>query len=431
MATVIAFLLAERIGILSMTASARGRNFIVRNRFLHPNTISFVRMPMGVLTVMLWVLEYRALAFLWFAAWMITDLTDGTIARRCGLQTESGIWLDPLSDKCMYFPPLIYLAFFQSPAALSPVWVALLLLIDAFGQGSRLLVRKKAANLFGKAKTALITILLTLAALHQMNSLPPLFDPVLLEWVTVSCALLAFLSLYCKVIPDNWYANSLTLANFLCGLAAIWQIYADHPVRGFVLVFVGQFFDLFDGRLARKFGSTPHGAVFDDIADGTSFGAAIGFMVVHELGNDLLCWLVAGLYVGCVVYRLIRFIHPTVTLPPGVFQGLPSPAGAMLAGSSVLLFPDMPGIGMAFVLVAAFLMISSIPYQHFGQKIWPALPNSVKLLVFISCLMLANIGIADKNYRGGVAMFCFGLTFAYLLGGTNYRRKTPPASPAS
>ena len=412
-ALVLLMLLVERVGITRLTGTPAGREWVLRHRLLHPNSISLVRIPMGLLSIGFWHIGWQVTAVLWFAAWMITDLTDGTIARACNLQTESGKWLDPLSDKCMYFPPLLYFAW---TGVLPASWVALLLVTDALGQASRLVVRKKAANSFGKAKTAFITILITITALDKIGNLPFVTDR-LLELITFSCALLAFLSLYCKAIPDIWYANSLTLANFLCGLGAIWQILQAHPMRGFVLVFMGQFFDLFDGRMARKFGSTRYGAVFDDIADGTSFGLAIGFLIYHELGDDWIAGILAAAYIVCVIYRLIRFMWPTVKLGPGLFQGMPSPAGAMLAGSAALLFSDFRWVGLAFVVASAGLMISSIRYRHFGQKIWPNLPNSVRLLCFVFLMSLANIGIADKDYSAAFSIFCFATVLSYAVLG--------------
>jgi CDP-diacylglycerol--serine O-phosphatidyltransferase len=439
---IVGALLAERIGIGWATSTAAGRAWIVRHRLFHPNTISYVRMPMGLISILLWVAGWHVASVLWFAAWMISDLTDGTIARTCDLQTESGKWLDPLSDKLMYFPPLVYFALVGGAGhPLHHVWgwVVTLIALDAVGQGSRFFVQKKAANSFGKAKTAFITILLTLAALSQMKELGslPFATPHLFKMLAISCTVLAFLSLYCKAIPDNWYANSLTLCNFLCGAAAIWQVAAGHPVRAFILVFLGQFFDLFDGRMARKFGSTRYGAVFDDIADGTSFGLAIGCLIVDQLDRTPLAWCIGLLYFFCVVYRLIRFLKPTVKLPPGIFQGYPSPGGAMLAGASVLMFCNeekmhFPEIGAILVLVASFLMISSIPYRHFGQRIWPGLPNGMKLLLFVFVLAMANVGIADKDYRLAFLCLCMGLNLAYAAFGVDWRRKVavePPEDP--
>jgi CDP-diacylglycerol--serine O-phosphatidyltransferase len=427
-ALVIAILLLERWAITALTSSDKGRAWVIRHQLLHPNSISIIRVPMGVASVLLWIAGWKASSILWFSVWMITDLTDGTIARRCDLTTESGKWLDPLSDKCMYFPALVY---FSLHRALDPVWVTALLLIDAVGQASRLFVRKRAANHFGKAKTALITILL---ALTSLNDLAPMdfISPAFLYLLLVSCTILAFLSFYCKVVPDLWYANSLTLANFCCGLAALHSIFHEHPVRAFVLVFVGQFFDLFDGRLARRFGSTRLGAVYDDIADGTSFGGAIGMLIYHQLGQGTVAGSLAVIYFVCVVYRLVRFLHPPFPLPRGIFLGLPSPAGALLAGSVTLVFASHPWIAGALILLTSLLMVSYVRYRHFGQLIWPSMPNSVKLLGFIVCMVFVDISLANKSYRTAFSSLTLLLASAYLIYGLarfEPRATTPAPAP--
>jgi CDP-diacylglycerol--serine O-phosphatidyltransferase len=321
----------------------------------------------------------------------------------------------------MYFPTLIVLAI---QGLLPMFWAVVLLLIDSIGQFSRLLIRKKAANYFGKAKTAFITIVLALVAVDQIEHLPFMSERFVYV-LTASCALLAFLSFYCKVIPDMWYANSLTLANFLCGLAAIVNVAAGLHLRAFILVFVGQFFDLFDGRLAQKYGSTRFGAIYDDIADGTSFGLAIGFLVFSQLRDSgLPLWIasaLAALYFLCVVFRLYRFVHDAKSMPRGMFCGLPSPAGAMLAGSGVLLFGgNLVLLGGASVLLTAYLMISRIRYRHIGYRIWPALSNTVKLLGFVLFLVFVNMSIADKNYSGSFVLFCFTVAVLYAVYGVAY-----------
>lgn len=420
-AIVIGGLLCERVAITRLTRSPRGRAWIRRTPLLHPNGISLLRMPMGFVGVWMAAQGWWAAATLFFAFWMISDLTDGTIARNCDLATESGKWLDPLSDKFMYFPGLLYCALAGNVRVPLPwVWVTAFLVIDAVGQASRLFIQKKAANYFGKAKTAFVTIVLACTALDQLSPLWFMSERFVYA-VMVSCTLLGFMSVYCRVIPDAWYANNLTLANFLCGIAALWSIHAGHPLRAFVLVFLGQFFDLFDGRLARIFGSTRHGPIFDDIADGTSFGVAIGYLILAQL-QDGLPWAVAGggalLYVGCVIYRLYRFLRPTQKVAPGMFQGMPSPAGAMLAGSGVLLFGGrVPWVAFGLVILAALLMVSNLHYRHFAQRIWPALPRTVKLLVCILLLIFVDVALAHKLYTQFFSLLCFAMAVTYVFYG--------------
>jgi CDP-diacylglycerol--serine O-phosphatidyltransferase len=419
---VLLMLLLERVGVIALTRSEGGCRWVRSHAILHPNTISLLRMPMGVLSMVFWMKGWRDLALLWFAFWMITDISDGTIARNCNLVTEKGKWMDPLSDKLMYFPILFMFSLGEGPVPKG--WMVAIILIDSFGQFSRLFSQKKAANYFGKVKTALITTLLTLVALDHFNHLWFMSDN-LVYLLTVSCTILAFLSVYCKIVPDVWYANSLTLANFLCGWAAIYSASTGHPTRAFLLIFAAQFFDLFDGRMARKFGSTKHGAILDDVADGTSFGLAIGVLIACQIqtnGSGMpmafpVAVMLAVLYVGCVIFRLYRFTKPTVELPTGIFQGLPSPAGAMLAGSSVLLFGRYFPLAVGMVLLTSFLMVSNIRYRHFGHQIWPSLPNSMKVICFILILIFLNMCMSNRNYTGAFQLFCFSMAWLYVLYG--------------
>ncbi|MFA6815110.1 MAG: CDP-alcohol phosphatidyltransferase family protein, partial [Lentisphaeria bacterium] len=366
---ILGMLVAERVTSIVATKNPVCQEWIRKMPFLHPNGISLIRMPMGVVTVVLLAMGDLKIAILWFGFWMISDLTDGTIARNCNLKTKMGEWLDPLSDKFMYFPVLLFFALNKDLAVSLPLWCVLaFIVVDTVGQFSRLFAKKKAANLFGKAKTALVTILLaTIAFAHMSDVDATLLRQPMVTFMAYSCLILAFLSFYCKIIPDEWYANTFTLANFLCGCCGIYLVFRHRYVASFVMIFIGQFFDLFDGRLARKFGSTKRGAFFDDIADATSFGLATGYLIFQALAFDeevITIWiaiLITFFYVGCLLYRLYRFLKPTKKLPPGIFQGLPSPAAALLAGSTVLAClqfqNNMSGIISAIVVIVGSLLM--------------------------------------------------------------------------
>ncbi|MBR0459296.1 MAG: CDP-alcohol phosphatidyltransferase family protein [Victivallales bacterium] len=427
-ALVLAMLGLERLFVVGGCHNSTTREWIRKCPLCHPNTISLMRLPMGFIACWIAYKGNWSFATLWFAFWMITDLSDGTIARHCNLGTETGKWLDPLSDKCMYFPVLLFFAFSkQVKIPLDPIPVIAFVIIDVIGQVSRLFVKKKAANLFGKAKTALVTILLSISALHQIHDLP-FINSTFLTVFLYACLILAFLSCYCKIIPDEWYANTFTLVNFLCGLTAIYYACHNKYIHCMVCVFIGQFFDLFDGRLARRFGSTKRGAMFDDIADGTDFGAAIGAMIFFILKDEVTTvssWLAAVIalfYVFCVLYRLYRFLKPTKEMPRGVFQGLPSPAGAMFAGSMALASQEIgtnaAGIVAAVLVVfASLLMISNVPYCHFGQTMWPNMPRFLKLLLFLFIIILTVFAITHKSWRPTFVWFCVGITLVYLIYG--------------
>ena len=434
---IILILCIERLVAIKVTGNPAGREFIRRHTIFHPNAISLIRMPMGLISVWFGLQGWWPAAILWFAIWMISDMTDGTIARNCDLGSETGKWLDPLSDKCMSFPGLLFFALNKSVAEgtrLSLFNVLVFIAIDVFGQCSRLFSRKKAANPFGKAKTALVTILLALLSLNQIY--PVLASQSFYDIMMVSCTILAFLSVYCKIIPDNWYANSLTLANFCCGLGAIWFAFSKGwHARAFGLVFLGQFFDLFDGRMARKYGSTRLGAIFDDIADATSFGFGIGAVIYCGLVKRppcFNCWLAIAttvFYIACLLYRLYRFLKPTIDLPPGVFQGLPSPAGALMAGSLILVTFQFDSVLVNYaaalgVIIVSLLMVSNVKYKHFGQKLWPTLPRTVKMLLFVLLLVFANFAIVFRNYwEQAFVWFCLALGLLYIVGAVNHQKQ--------
>ena len=151
-AIVLGMLFIERLLVVNLTKREGSKAFFRKVVILHPNAISIMRLPMGILSAWFASMGHWTLATLWFAFWMITDLSDGTIARNCDLGSETGKWLDPLSDKFMYFPVLLFFVYSETVSpALHPLPVICFIVIDIVGQASRLFVKKKAANQFGKA----------------------------------------------------------------------------------------------------------------------------------------------------------------------------------------------------------------------------------------------------------------------------------------
>lgn len=215
----------ERGACLLATRSAAGREWIRAHRLFHPNTISIVRVPMGLVSILVWTAAGPPFALLWFSFWMITDLTDGTIARHCDLATERGKWLDPLSDKCMVLPVLLFFALARGIRAAPPVpTVAVFILIDVFGQASRLWTTRSAASLFGKAKTAAATVLVAVVGLHQVGPLPGVGDLSVANFATAT-TVLAALSVLGKLLSQRLLHRVLAVAMFattvLCVAVAV------------------------------------------------------------------------------------------------------------------------------------------------------------------------------------------------------------------
>ncbi|WP_461000191.1 CDP-diacylglycerol--serine O-phosphatidyltransferase [Streptomonospora sediminis] len=174
-------------------------------------------------------------------------------------------------------------------------------------------------------------------------------------------------------------ADYLTLGNALCGFMAVWQLAAAQSAQlaaggagplgrgaiaaAVVLLLLAAAFDLFDGRVARKFGGSGMGAELDNLADVISFGFAPAFFVVSwgtlSGGGAVLPVVAAAALLLAVVVRLARFSCQSPGC--GNFTGLPSPFGAMAVVTVVLLDPPVLA-GSAAVLAVAWLMVSRIEY---------------------------------------------------------------------
>ena len=227
---VLAIFALERVGVTGATRSAAGCRWILRHPWVHPNAICLARIPMGLVSILVWELAGPTAAFVWVAIWMISDLTDGTIARNCDLVTERGKWLDPLSDKCMVLPPLLFLALAPGVTVPPPLGVSLaFVVVDVVGQLSRLFVERTSANLFGKGKTGLVTVLLGVITLHQIAPLPEVTPQTVAAMATL-CLVLGVLSAAGKTLPRRTYAALLVTGAAVCLLFAALSLLREHLV---------------------------------------------------------------------------------------------------------------------------------------------------------------------------------------------------------
>jgi CDP-diacylglycerol--serine O-phosphatidyltransferase len=306
---------------------------------------------------------------------------------------------------------LIYMAWL---GWLDPVLVSLFLVFDVTGQVSRRFTKVKAANLFGKAKTFLVVVLLIVVGLVWIYGPLPLLDRTILPLLGF-CTGLAFCSTAFKLVPNYWYANILSIMNLICGLAGCWVVLSGHPlVYALGLVFLGQFLDLFDGRAAERWGSTPQGELFDDVADGTSFGLTTGLIAAASFTNLWTGIVLGCVYLGATIYRLIRFVveKRKQGILGGVttFSGMPSPAAALLVGTSCVLIANDVSSGI-IVTITALLMVSRVPYAHFGRSIMPKIPKVVRVIVLGVFLFVLALGVHRDQYA--VPLF---IVFAAALG---------------
>ena len=87
-----------------------------------PNLITIARILLVPLTVWLIISGAFGLAFLAFIAAGISDGVDGAIARRYGLRTELGAYLDPFADKALLVSIYVSLGMLK----FLPAWLVIL-----------------------------------------------------------------------------------------------------------------------------------------------------------------------------------------------------------------------------------------------------------------------------------------------------------------
>jgi len=111
----------------------------------------------------------RGLALALFAAAAATDVLDGAVARRFGLETPFGAYLDPIADKCLM--NAVFLA--MAGAGMAPWWfVAVVLGRDVYLLLAAAILlrftsrRKFPPSVWGKASTfvQIVTAITVLAA---------------------------------------------------------------------------------------------------------------------------------------------------------------------------------------------------------------------------------------------------------------------------
>ena len=394
------------------------RDYIFSHQWLlHPNAICYWRTAMALVGYIFYFhMGYQSIAILIFTVAAILDGVDGVVARSCDLITEWGEWLDPFCDKLTYLPPLLGFAY---AGILTPKLVWALVVIEFIGQFFarhilKLLKTSGAANNFGKIKAIICFGLVIFCALIQKNTfIIDIGDEVLIACIVLSAASLVF-----KFIPNKLYADILSTLNFFCGVTSLYLTHQCLFAWAIFVIILGQLFDLFDGRMAEKHGGTKYGPYLDDIADFVSFGLAPAYIIYKSEGT--LALTLGLIYVAGVAYRLIRFIafdKKRDDLPDGVFNGLPSPAGALIVLGAALVVPPNNLWLMAALSVA--LMISNIRFAHLGRVVLKHLPKPIFFVLSSSIIVCIAFILKTKSTQL-FGCLILASVIAYVIAGRKW-----------
>ncbi|MBN4070666.1 CDP-alcohol phosphatidyltransferase family protein [Olleya sp. AH-315-F22] len=153
--------------------------------------------------------------------------------------------------------------------------------------------------------------------------------------------------------------NFITLLNLLCGsIAVIFAVNGNMKLTA-LFVFLGIFFDFFDGLLARKLKVEGElGLQLDSLADVVTSGLVPGLVMFYllELSNINIYLPYFGLLITLAsAYRLAKF--NISTNQTNSFIGLPTPANALLILSLPLILEFQNSDLMSAIILNKWFLI--------------------------------------------------------------------------
>ncbi len=210
-----------------------------------------------------------------------------------------------------------------------------------------------------------------------------------------------------------------TMGLFAGFYALIGAIQGRYELAAWALV-AAAVFDMLDGRVARLLhAETEFGAEYDSLCDMLSFGVAPAVLMylwaLAQLPHAYhkLAWLGAFFLAACAALRLARFNVQLDTQDKRYFNGLPTPASALLIASAVLFHAEegiepQPWLWLGVSFFLSWLMVSRVRFVS-GKDIDLKHRRSTGIVV----AMIAVVGlVAADPYR---VPFMFFL--AYVLHG--------------
>ena len=368
---------------------------------LHPNRLSALKVMLAVpLSVVLLRTDEggagRAVAIAsLFGAYATLDYLDGVVARERKLHTVFGRVFDRVAEIPLLFA-LAWVTIVQLPVV--PLLLklgldVLLLLLHARGLGGILHNRLRTTTSY----LSLVSLLL-LSQSWAPRLVTPEFVTVLL-WINTGISLtLALRRLH--ILSRSRIADALSLSNLACGVMAM--IFADRGTLDISLLMLtlGAALDGMDGAAARRWGGSKWGVYMDDVADGVSYGLAPGF-AIYATNRSLDGGVVGGLFAFFVITRLVFFTLNKAASDPGYFRGVPSPAGGLVAMSSVVMFHGHPILVGFLVGIACALMVAfDVQHRHLGHALASRRVRGYAV-AFVGVLVLSA---ALRGFRAGVGL---------------------------
>jgi phosphatidylserine synthase len=368
---------------------------------LHPNRLSALKLLIALpLSLVLYREDWEGPALpviiaLMFGTYAMLDYVDGVVARERKLHTVFGRVFDRVAEIPLLFA-LAWLVVKQ---------IDVIPLLPKLGLDVLLLVlhaRGVGGILHNRLRTTTSYISLVALLLLSQGWAPRLVSPdfvVVLLWINTGISLTLVLRRL-NILARNRIADALSISNGACGVMAMIFANRGRPDTSLLLLTLGAALDGMDGAAARRWGGSKLGVYMDDMADGVSYGLAPGF-AIYAINKSFDGAVVGGLFAFFVITRLTFFTLNKASSDPGYFRGVPSPAGGLVAMSSVALFYDRTLLVGFLVGIACALMVAfDVQHRHLGH----ALASRRVRAYAVGFVGVLLISAALGGFRAGVGL---------------------------
>ena len=171
-------------------------------------------------------------------------------------------------------------------------------------------------------------------------------------------------------------ANLFTFVNITVGLLATYFITQNNFFLAIILAWIGGAFDIFDGKIARKYNlSNEFGVQLDSFADFLRFVLVPVFLIFQAVYNNsfdgTLLIFSAVVSIFYVISGLRRLIHFNINTDAGsvdkYFTGVPTPLGAILLWLVYLAnaYEFLPAFGvLGFMIAIGWSLNSTLKVRH-------------------------------------------------------------------
>jgi CDP-diacylglycerol--serine O-phosphatidyltransferase len=212
----------------------------------------------------------------------------------------------------------------------------------------------------------------------------------------------------------------LTIGNLFCGFYALILTTDQRYTEAAYAILVAMVMDMLDGRVARLIKATSQfGVEFDSLADVVSFCVAPAFLLYTFALGDMprAAWFGTALFLICGALRLARFNVQTGTVDRRFFIGLPTPAGAGVIASTVILLDEVELSRWELVALASgsyivgLLMVSTFRYWSF-KDLDPARRHPVQTLLVVILLVM----VVATNHEWFLFLGFLGYTVSGPVG---------------